>query len=165
MATRSSSKLPGGFVGFHTVPLACLERQPGNPGEPRAQQPVQNHGCDEAWTNCFFGSTSVPNARTISQLKGIPTKAKHTCERFCGKYGVWVKDYHADIGCFADNAFIGVVFAQGQEITYCGVNAHFQNGVAEKRIRDLQDLTRTSLLHAAARWPKAILVHLWPYAL
>ena len=57
------------------------------------------------------------------------------------------------------------VFAQGQEIKYCGDNAHFQSGVAEKRIRDLQDLTRTSLLHAAARWPKAILVHLWPYAL
>ena len=92
-------------------------------------------------------------------------KAKHAFEQLCGTHGVQVKHYHADNGRFADNAFISDVFAQRQEITYCGVNAHFQNGVAEKRIRDLQDLTRTSLLHATARWPKAISVHLWPYAL
>jgi hypothetical protein len=24
-------------------------------------------------------------------------------------------------------------------VTHCGVNAHFQNGIAERRIRDLQD--------------------------
>jgi hypothetical protein len=27
---------------------------------------------------------------------------------------------------------------QPQTISFCGVNAHFQNGVAEKIIRDLQ---------------------------
>ena len=92
-------------------------------------------------------------------------KAKHAFEKFCGTHGVQVQHYHCDNGRFADNAFITDVFEQHQNISYCGVNAHFQNGVAEKRIRDLQDLTRTSLLHATARWPKAISVHLWPYAL
>jgi hypothetical protein len=53
----------------------------------------------------------------------------------------------------------------GQAITFCGVNAHFQNGRAEQRICTLQDLARTQLLHAKARWPIAITEHLWPYAL
>ena len=41
---------------------------------------------------------------------------------------------------------------------------HFQNGVAEKWIRDLQDSSRYMFLHAMARWPQAISIHLWPYA-
>jgi hypothetical protein len=36
---------------------------------------------------------------------------------------------------------------------------------AEKRIRDLQDLARTMLVHAKHRWPRAVNAHLWPYAL
>ncbi len=92
-------------------------------------------------------------------------KVKHAFEQFCGMHGVQVQHYDANNGRFADNAFIGDVFAQRQEITYCEVNAHFQNGVAEKRIRDLQDLISMSLLHATARWPKAISLHLWPRAL
>ena len=53
----------------------------------------------------------------------------------------------------------------GQTISFCGVNAHFQNGVAEKRIRDLTDNARTMLIHAHRCWPEAISAHLWPYAI
>jgi hypothetical protein len=45
------------------------------------------------------------------------------------------------------------------------VGAHHQSGRAEKRIRDLQDLARTSLIHASKRWPDAVDARLWPYAL
>ena len=76
-----------------------------------------------------------------------------------------VQHYHADNGRFADNAFISDVRQKGQTISYCGVNAHFQNGIAERRIRDLQETTRTQLLHAKARWPEAINEALWPSAL
>ena len=91
--------------------------------------------------------------------------AKQAFERFCSTHGVKVIHYHADNGRFADNAFLNDVRQQNQSVTYCGVNAHFQNGVAEKRIRDLQDHTRTAILHATARWPAAISTYLWPYAL
>ena len=46
-----------------------------------------------------------------------------------------------------------------------GVNAHFQNSMAEKRICDLQDAMRMMLVHAKHCWPKAVNVHLWLYAL
>ena len=48
---------------------------------------------------------------------------------------------------------------------FCGVNAHFQNGIAEKRIRDLQEAARSQLLHAKHRWPSAVDTCLWPYAI
>ena len=47
----------------------------------------------------------------------------------------------------------------------CGVNAHFQNGVAEKKIKDLQEKTRTCLLYAMHKWPRMVIANLWPYAL
>ena len=50
-----------------------------------------------------------------------------------------------------------------QGLSFAGVNAHHQNGVAERRIRLVQDMSRTSLNHAINKWPKAINYHLWPY--
>ena len=48
---------------------------------------------------------------------------------------------------------------------FAGVNAHHQNGVAERRIRTLQEMARTMLIHANKRWPDSITTNLWPYAI
>jgi len=45
------------------------------------------------------------------------------------------------------------------------VGAHHQNGIAEKRIGDLQRRATTLLLHAQRRWPDAINTCLWTYAI
>ena len=66
---------------------------------------------------------------------------------------------------FADKAFVDDVQMAHQTITFCGVGAHHQSGVAERRIRDITKNTRTSLLHAAHRRPKAIAANLWPQAI
>ena len=93
-------------------------------------------------------------------------RAKRSFEHYRASHGVRVLHYHANNGRFADTLFLRDIDEQRQEISYCGVNAHFQNGVAEKRIRDLQDMTHTALLHdASARWPSTMSNCLWPYAL
>ena len=64
--------------------------------------------------------------------------AKKTYETWCLTYGVTVRHYHSDNGQFAENKFRQAVSeSPHQTISYCGVNAHHQNGVAEKRIWDL----------------------------
>ena len=45
-----------------------------------------------------------------------------------------------------------------QVLSYAAVNAHHQNGVAECRIRELQNLSQTMMIHGAK-------TNLWPYAL
>ena len=92
-------------------------------------------------------------------------EAKLAFEAYAERSGVKIKHYHCDNGRFADNAFKDSVKQMNQSISYCGVNAHFQNGIAEKRIRDLQESARTMLIHAKTRWPEAVNVNLWPYAL
>ena len=92
-------------------------------------------------------------------------KAKLAFESYARRHNVRVLHYHADNGRFSDNAFMEEVRKQQQTISFCGVNSHFQNGIAEKRIRDLQEKARTALLHAQNRWKEAIHVSLWPFAL
>jgi hypothetical protein len=92
-------------------------------------------------------------------------EAKRAFERFAERNGVQVLNYHADNGRFQETLFLADCARRGQGVTLCGVNAHFQNGIAEKRIRDLQEKARTNMLHAKQRWPSAISTNLWPYAL
>ena len=54
---------------------------------------------------------------------------------------------------------------RGQTISFFGINAHHQNGLPKKAIRDLQEQATKRLLHDKARWPQAIHTLLWPYAL
>jgi hypothetical protein len=96
---------------------------------------------------------------------GETIEAKHAFERYAKAHGVKIHHYHADNGIFEAREFQDAIVGDGQTISFCGVNAHHQNGRAEKKIRDLQELTRTMILHAQHRWPNAISAHLWPMAM
>jgi hypothetical protein len=61
--------------------------------------------------------------------------------------------------------FMDAIKTSNQTISFCGVGAHHQNGIAERRIRDITEAAQTCLLHAQHRWPKAITPNLWPQAL
>ena len=91
--------------------------------------------------------------------------AKHAFERLAEQHGVRILHYHCNNGRFADKAFVDDVRAAHQTITFCSIGAHHQNGIAERCIRDITENARTSLLHAAHRWPKAIAANLWPQAI
>ena len=92
-------------------------------------------------------------------------EAKKAFEKYAANRGVAVRHYHADNGIFKAREWVEECARANQGLTFAGVNAHHQNGKAEKRIRDLQEGARAMLLHAARRWPKAISAHLWPYAI
>jgi hypothetical protein len=52
-----------------------------------------------------------------------------------------------------------------QSITFCAVGAHHQNGIVERRIKELTLISRTLLLHAKRHWPDYITTMMWPFAL
>ena len=72
---------------------------------------------------------------------------------------------HADNGAFRANAWVKSCGDSGQRLTFAGVNAHYQNGMCERRMRLLTELARTMLIAANKRWPKVISTNLWPCAL
>ena len=91
--------------------------------------------------------------------------AKHAYERVAREHGVKVRGYHADNLRFNDSRFTGDCIRAGQRLSFCGVGTHHQNGVVERRIKDLSNGARTVLLHAQRKWPKVIKPILWPYVL
>lgn len=86
-------------------------------------------------------------------------------EQAAATYDVKIRHYRADNDRFADDLFIQACIACEQTIDFCGVGAHFQNGIAKSNIGYLQDTTRTILLHAMNKWPEMISIELWPLAL
>jgi len=104
-----------------------------------------------------YHQTSMTSEETV--------KSKLAFEKYAASHGVHIKHYHADNGRFKDNLFMKSVEDERQTISFCGVGAHHQNGIAEKRIGDLQRRATTLLLHAQRRWPDAINSHLWTYAI
>ena len=92
-------------------------------------------------------------------------EAKRAFEQYAENRGVKVQAYHADNGIFKAKKWVEECRQRKQELTFAGVNAHHQNGIAERRIRELQETTRAMLIHATKRWPGVVTIHLWPYAI
>ena len=91
-------------------------------------------------------------------------QGKEAFEREMMEHGYPVMSYHADNGIFAANKWRNHCRQKGQRLTFAGINAHHQNGIAERKIRDIQEMARSMLVHAKDRWPEAITANLWPYA-
>ena len=108
----------------------------------------------------FSGYTFVYLQKCITSQETM--MAKHTLGEQCS---MKILHYHTDNGCFVDNAFIADCQAKHQSLSYCRVNTHFQNGIAECCIRVLQEQTRTSMLYAMKKWKKMVLICLWPYTM
>lgn len=91
--------------------------------------------------------------------------AKCAFERFAASVGIVIHAYHADNGRFADKGFRDDCISNNQQISFCAVGAHHQNGIAERKIKDLTLGVRTLLLHAKHMLPEYITTILWPFAL
>ena len=47
---------------------------------------------------------------------------------------------------------------------FCGINSHHQNGVAERAIKTISEISRCLLLHASVHWKNGIDSSLWRMA-
>ena len=101
--------------------------------------------------------------KTASAAETI--EGKETFEAQARNAGIQIQGYHADNGTFRENQWRNHCHKKGQTLTFASVHAHFENGVAERRIRLLQDLARTMLTEAISKWPQANSPTLWPYAI
>ena len=79
--------------------------------------------------------------------------------------GMIIKSCHTKNGVFKANRWVESFHRGDQVLTFAGVNSHHQNGMSERRIRELQELIRIMLIHASRRWPKAVIANICPYSL
>eukprot|EP00804_Cyclotella_cryptica_P006358 CCRYP_010171-RA/>CCRYP_010171-RA protein AED:0.34 eAED:0.25 QI:0/0/0/1/0/0/2/0/539 len=111
-------------------------------------------------------ATSLVNVILMRDL-GIDSTlaAKQEFENRCATKGIKIEQYHAENGQFADPAWKEDCKLKNQKLTFCGVGAHHQNAIVERKIKDLTLTARTLLLHAMRFWPKYISQILWPFAI
>ena len=99
---------------------------PGFIAQLKGKLTQQRYNYATVFVDQFSGYSFVYLQRCITSEETV--QAKHAFERAAEQRGVRILHYHADNGRFADNAFIADCNAQRQSLSYCGVNAHFQNG-------------------------------------
>ena len=147
-----------------TQPRQCISidqmesSTPGLIAQLKGRLTRDRYTCSTVYVDHFSRNSFVYLQRNTSSNETF--LSKQAFEAYSKKLGVDIQHYHCDNGRFRDNLFIRDVIDKGQSISQCGVNAHFQNGIAETRIKDLQDHARKSLIHAKIRWPEAITANL-----
>ena len=77
----------------------------------------------------YSGLSYIHMQRQLTSEETLEAKNAFEAFAWCQYVKIW--HYHADNGRFADTAFLEDVNNKGQMISFCGVNAHFQNGIAE----------------------------------
>ncbi|KAI2494580.1 hypothetical protein MHU86_19950 [Fragilaria crotonensis] len=157
--TLEPAQAPGDIVSMDQLESST----PGLVAQSKGKSTNKRFTCATVFVDHYSRLSFVHMQETNNAIETLA--AKHAFERYALSHNVTVKRYHGDNGRFSDNGFRVECRTKGQQLTFCGVNAHFQNGIAERRIRDLQDRARTMIVHAKHRWPNAITSNLWPYAI
>lgn len=141
--TKPSSQDKGKLRAI-TAPGQCVSvdqlesTTPGLIAQMKGLLTRQRYRAATVFVDHFSGLSYVHLQKSTNAIETLA--AKHAFELYASTHGNRVLHYHADNGRFAENLWKQDILRQGQKLTFCGVSAHHQNGVAEKRIRDLQDM-------------------------
>ena len=166
---RSKSQ-PNNFTSMHaTEPGQCVSVDiltsptPGFIAQVVGKLTRRRYNHSTIFVDNFSGLSYIFHQETTNAEETI--KGKIAFESYAHKHGIIVKQYHTDNGIFKSQKWQNHCIQLGQTLTFAGVNAHHQNGRAERRIRILQEIARTQLIHASHHWPNVTIAPLWPYAL
>jgi len=92
-------------------------------------------------------------------------KGKHAFEAFAKAKGISLHHIHTDNGVFNSNLNKTDIASKNQTISFCGVNAHWQNGIVERYNGVICAAACTMLLHAQSHLPEIITAEFWPFAI
>jgi GAG-pre-integrase domain len=143
---RSKGVLNAEKLRTITAPGQCVSVDqlestiPGLVGQLKGKLTLARYKAATVFVDHFSDLVFVHVQQSTSAKETIEAKAAF--EQYARTCGVLIKHYHADNGRFAENLWRADVLEKGQRLTFCGVSAHHQNGRAEKKIRDVQDLAR-----------------------
>jgi hypothetical protein len=117
-------------------------------------------GKGKASTNYNGGTIFVDHASSyisvhhqVSLQIGETLQQKHRFERHGKNNGVRIRQYHADNHPFESADFLSDLEIQNQSISYSGVGAHHQNGVAERALQAVTKWALAMMMHQLIHWP------------
>ena len=160
MAVKRDDDEPGKHVSLDQVVCKVPGRLPNSYGK-------------EVDSNRYTGATIFVDHASqflwlvcqISLRAGETLLGKHAFEQFARGVGVMIRGYHADNQPFGSAEFLEDIDLQEQTITFSGVGAHHQNGVAENAVKTITFMARTMMMHQLIHWPDEFGANLWPFAM
>jgi hypothetical protein len=78
-------------------------------------------------------------------------RSKLEFEEYAARFGVRIKNIRAGNGVYTAKLFQNSCKQLQQNLTFCAVGAHWQNGIAERFIGSIVQRSRTLLLHAMSK--------------
>ncbi len=92
-------------------------------------------------------------------------KSKLEFKEYSAHFGIHIKNIRADNGVYTAKIIQDSCRQKQQNLSFCAVGAHWQNGIAERFISSIVQRSHTLLLHAMAKWPSVITEDMWPFAI
>jgi hypothetical protein len=89
---------------------------------------------------------------------------KHAFKQYGTKHGIRIKTATATTA-ISQQRLATSLPQRAKEAHLCGVNTHFQNGIAKQPICNLLKSECKQLLHVLTRWPETVHFALWSYTL
>jgi hypothetical protein len=91
-------------------------------------------------------------------------QSKNRFENGSGQLDVKIKSFCADNAPFNTTEFKSDLENKGQNITFSGVGARHNNGVAERSTKTITAWSHTMMLHTILHWPEQTTLDMWPFA-
>jgi hypothetical protein len=132
-----SNPMPNGNLPIQPGDVVSVDQMvspiPGFVGEMTGRLTTSRYKCATVYVDQASHLSYVHLQRTADASETLEGKTQF--EKFAANRGVKIKHYHANNGIFRANAWVQHCTANNEGLTFAGVNAHHQNGIAEKRIR------------------------------
>ena len=121
------------------------------------------HNCGTIYIDHATGFIFAQTQKSVAADETI--RGKLLLEKEGSDVGVKIKSYHSDNGIFSGAEFTQHCADLQQTISFSGVGAKFQNGIAENAIKTVTNMARANMLHATMCWPGRSFIDLWPFAI
>ena len=148
LATRRKSMAPGDEVSADQFVCRVPGRLPNTKGKESTTD--MYHG-GTIWVDHY--SQYIHLSLQVSLRVGETLVGKRSFERSASDLGVKIKSYRTDNAPFNSKLFRAEIDRLGQTISYSGVGAHHQAGVAERAIQTITQWARAMMMHQLLHWP------------
>jgi len=150
---------PGEGVSADQLEAGCPGRIPTTKGLPTAKR--------YRYCNFWIDHYSKFIFPTFHETKAAAEliASKQAFQDFAARYQIKIKKIRADNGVYSSDPFQVSCAEHQQDLSFCAVGGHWQNGVAECFIGVITQMARTILLHAVTQWPSVLSEEFWPYAI
>jgi hypothetical protein len=106
------------------------------------------------WKDHFsqFVYVTMHETKKVEEL----LRSKLEFEEYSAHFSINIKNIRADNGVYTAKIIQDSCWKKQQNLSFCTVGAHWENGIAKSFISSIIQHSRTILLHAMAKWPNVI---------